>query len=551
MIAIDVELLTGRYVATSFNDRSRPEWPPHPARLFSALVATAADHCDVSELERRALEWLEQQGPPRVIASDADPRSVMTTYVPNNTNRVLADWSSHEDRLDAARAELEAAERDADTKARRRAKKAAEKAEAKLAERLASIVADDGRFNRSAGENANEMLPDHRGKQAKTLPSVAPPEPCIRYEWPGASPDDETRAALDALVRRMVRLGHSSSLVACRVLDGETNGHNPRLETWVPTDEGGTILRTVTPGQLTRLEHAHARHRGVDPRVLPAEHQAYRRASELATGAAPQTVFGEWIVLREVAPKGGHRLGLLLTRTEDVTRALRGALLHHAEDPPPAILSGHTPDGRPLERPHVAFLPLADVAGRHAGGAILGVAIVLPREIAPADRRAVLRAVGRWEQAGLELKMGRIGVMHLERITGDDPRKTLDPRSWTRPALRWASVTPIALDQNPGDLLSRDPTKAAEAAERAESIVATSCERIGLPRPKWVQLMRRSLFDAAPAAKRFMPYPRNGSGVRRVCVHVEMEFGEPVGGTVLVGAGRYFGLGLFRGKTEP
>ena len=55
MIAIEVELLTGRYVATSFNDRRVPEWPPHPARLFSALVATAAEHEDVAESGRRAL----------------------------------------------------------------------------------------------------------------------------------------------------------------------------------------------------------------------------------------------------------------------------------------------------------------------------------------------------------------------------------------------------------------------------------------------------------------------------------------------------------------
>jgi hypothetical protein len=31
-------------VAASFHDRAPPEWPPHPARLFSALVATASEH---------------------------------------------------------------------------------------------------------------------------------------------------------------------------------------------------------------------------------------------------------------------------------------------------------------------------------------------------------------------------------------------------------------------------------------------------------------------------------------------------------------------------
>lgn len=43
MFAITIELLGGSYVATAYNDRDRGEWPPHPARLFSALVATWAD----------------------------------------------------------------------------------------------------------------------------------------------------------------------------------------------------------------------------------------------------------------------------------------------------------------------------------------------------------------------------------------------------------------------------------------------------------------------------------------------------------------------------
>ena len=43
MFAIRVDLLTDRYYATAFNDRQQGEWPPHPGRLFSAMVATWAD----------------------------------------------------------------------------------------------------------------------------------------------------------------------------------------------------------------------------------------------------------------------------------------------------------------------------------------------------------------------------------------------------------------------------------------------------------------------------------------------------------------------------
>jgi CRISPR-associated protein Csb2 len=75
-LSIDVELLTGTYEASIGGER--PEWPPHPARLFCALVAQVA-----TEAERDALRWLEQQGPPEVLFPDAG-YSVPRSFVPTN-----------------------------------------------------------------------------------------------------------------------------------------------------------------------------------------------------------------------------------------------------------------------------------------------------------------------------------------------------------------------------------------------------------------------------------------------------------------------------------
>lgn len=557
MIAIEVELLTGRYIATRFDDRGKPEWPPHPSRLFSALVATATDDEEATPASRRALEWLEQQGAPRILASVAESRSVFASYVPENTPRVLGSWSKQEEKLDAAMAALAEAEARGDETVRR-LQTAADKARAKLDEQIASASRDDGEHHPSACSKACEMLPAHRGKQPRMLPSVTPHAPRVRYVWSDAAPDVAVTTALAELARGVVRLGHSSSLVACRVVGETTN--DDALAAWIPSDSGDEMLRTVEPGQLSRLERAFTRHRGFEPRVLPARHQRYRPPEEARTRTPERSVFGEWLVLREIAPHRGRRLGIQLSRTEDITRALRGALLHHADDPLPAVLSGHTPDGRPLERPHVAYLALADVAARRsretgatldvASGAVLGAALVLPRDIDSSERRAVLRALGHWQNAGMQLRMGRAGAMHLEHIIDRDPRTTLDPAKWTRPARRWASVTPVALDENPGDLHSRDPAVAARAAERAEELIARSCERIALPRPAWVQVMRRSLYTAAPAANRFMPFPQKGSGFKRVCVHAELHFDNPVAGPVLLGAGRYFGLGMCRPRSR-
>ncbi len=555
MIALDVDLLTGRYVASSFNDRAVSEWPPHPARLFSALLATAHEHEDITEQAREALVWLEHQGPPRILASEAQERAVVTVYVPGNTNRVLGDWSTQEGKLDEALAAVANAEHAGDEKALGRAQRAAAAAEKKLHQQMAGAVADDGKHNASSSAIAERLLPERRGKQPKTLPSVTPDEPRVRYLWSKATPDASIEAALSDLAKKLVRLGHSSSLVSCRLVTetgaGTETGASSVWQEWEPVEKGGHAMRTVTPGQVARLEGAFERHQGFEPRVLPFAQQLYRKLGDAPQAAPAESVFGEWLILRELDGEDGRRSGLRLQRTEDITRALRGALLHHADDPPPPVLTGHTPEGRPLERPHVAFLPLADVGSKHASGTVLGAAIVLPKDISAEDRRAVLRAVGRWEENALRLVLGRIGAVQLEHVTDREPRRTLDPEWWTRPSRRWASVTPVALDRNPGNLFSRDPKEAAEAAAAAEEIVASACEHVGLPRPKWVEIVRRSLFDAAPAARHYMPFPKKAAGngrLRRVCVHVELCFTEPVKGPVLIGAGRYFGVGLCRGR---
>lgn len=84
MLALEVILLLGRYAATDHRDRGRAEWPPHPGRLFSALVAAAARLPDPAPA-RAALRWLEALPPPHLRA-DPDPavQSVETAFVPVN-----------------------------------------------------------------------------------------------------------------------------------------------------------------------------------------------------------------------------------------------------------------------------------------------------------------------------------------------------------------------------------------------------------------------------------------------------------------------------------
>jgi CRISPR-associated protein Csb2 len=279
--------------------------------------------------------------------------------------------------------------------------------------------------------------------------------------------------------------------------------------------------------------------------LIPSHFQATNVPEALArTAPAPpastRSIFGECLVFRVEAD--GHQPRPPLSLTETVTRSMRAAVMRFSDDPPPAVLSGHAPDGRMLETPHAAFLALpADVCapeGRIREATVGGVAIALPGEVHPRDRAAIVCALERWERAGFRLLLGGAGVMRLSRETG----ARLD--AWVGPARRWASVTPVALERNPGQLLARDPAKAAAAVRHAEETVARGCAHVGLPRPTRVRVAPRSLFAGAPPASAFAPYPRRGNGFKRVCVHTELEFAQPVQGPVVLGVGRYFGVGV-------
>ena len=61
MIAIGIRHLNGWSMASDSADRNRPEWPPHPDRIFMALAA-AHFETDGGGAEQAALHWLERQG---------------------------------------------------------------------------------------------------------------------------------------------------------------------------------------------------------------------------------------------------------------------------------------------------------------------------------------------------------------------------------------------------------------------------------------------------------------------------------------------------------
>jgi len=567
MLALEIRFLTGRYAAAEVTDRIRAEWPPHPARVFSALAAALYDDPEPSEIEVRALEWLENAGHPEIIASDAARRALGQVYVPTNDQRALADIDRYIDAVQEAETALQYAERNGRTRAEKRLKAA----ESRLAEQSERSAAAGGT---GVPSQAAELLNRRLKPQPRPFPVAIPYDALVCMVW-SADPPDGISAALDAIAARVGRLGHSSSLVSMRFLT-TTNLPNVSESSrrWIPSDTGDRYLRSVTGvGHLASLRNAHQLHRQIEQRILPSAPVLYGlHSADNVKPEAPTTWFAHdtrtWIVFAVVASPEDRRRQLHdVSLAQHVARAMRGLILSKLDlhNSPPA-LTGHSRDGKPANQTHLAFVPLPDVrygtddVSRYASGAILGMALVPPADLDSGTRDMLLEAIFRAEREAaatrsqppdsppeppvLRLTIGRHGIVFIQRQRGVSSLYGLNPVRWTRPSTRWLTATPIALSRNPGNLRSRDPDVVRRAVESAEGIVAAECEHIGLPTPLKVWIHRRSLVGGAPAAHRFMPFPADGNGPRRVCVHAELLFDSPVRGPVLLGAGRYFGLGL-------
>ena len=122
--------------------------------------------------------------------------------------------------------------------------------------------------------------------------------------------------------------------------------------------------------------------------------------------------------------------------------------------------------------------------------------------------------------------------------------QSLSPKPYLRPARVWASVTPIVLDRH----LKR------RGDDEIREIIAGACENAGLrrPDPDRIQIGKHSAIEGAPAAgisTSARPWTRwrvPESLASRSLVHAVIDFERGTTGPVLLGAGRFTGLGLCR-----
>lgn len=224
-----------------------------------------------------------------------------------------------------------------------------------------------------------------------------------------------------------------------------------------------------------------------------------------------------------------------------LSEKLRNAVVKHCPEPVPEWVSGHTPDGRPSQTPHIAFLPLPFVGREHADGHLLGFALAIPNQVEQAEAGRCLNPLLGVSEYGamrqVRLYEGAIFEWTLELEDRDSPPVALRSRTWTRPARRWATVTPIVFDRHP---------KGRNKGDQGERMVAEACQRIGLPRPVDVVLSQVSLHLGVPHSRQFPTMRRKSDNGRLQHTHALVKFDRPVNGPVTLGAGRYRGYGMCR-----
>lgn len=562
-LRVHIRFITNRCIATRVDDRDHPEWPPHPGRLYMALVAAhfETDGADEDKLaERLALEWLAAQSPPRINALEVGTRKDITVHVPVNPDQ-----------------------------------------------------------SRPSDEDIKKMQFLHsalgikRLRQPRAFPTVIPlrpsgqseTDPDVTFEWRMASGLPEHLPALERLCRETIRVGHSSSLV---MVWTEAGAVNVDFEGWEPSDSAAELTcRIAVAGELDRLKDACRAERislfadlktEIESTSGKAQTAAKKRFAETfgqtykASARPPEPTpasLGVWQGYRRTdsAPGSQHQIyansyferdllvlakldGPMLNveRTLGLTQALRAALIgKHGHTEIPAWLCGHDSDGKPTSSPHAAFLALPFVGYKHADGHLMGLAIALPKGISPAERGRWLgpllvdQKTGEAAESALRLWGKDLPDWTLQLEERPSPPLILQNETWTKPSTTWASVTPVVLDQFPK--ASRTDDRKEWHAEVVE-IIKLSCTRAGLPEPvevdvdstawhvgvprAWAKTRRvrgrRKSPATGPLGDGFPSLPSKQSRPAKPQVHVWIRFDDRVCGPVLIGAGRFQGYGL-------
>lgn len=466
---------------------------PSPFRLFQALVAGAGISGPLDEESTQALTWLERLDAPIIAAPRTVRGQSVSMFMPNND-------------LDAKGGEV------------RRIG----------AIRLATKV---------------------------WRPLIFDAEMNWVYAWPFADVDVSQAEAVCALSEKLYQLGRGVDMAwawgeivdesTLEELLAEYDGIVRR-----PSGGDGLLLACPHAGSLEGLERRH--------RARRFRHEDGRRVFVQPPKASYRQLAYESPPVRHVfelcsATSSEQRAAWPLTGASSLVVAAREAArtrlcskMSSRVDEIERYLVGRRPDGSngaPTES-RVRIIPVPSIGMHYADRAIRRLLVEVPAAC-PLRSDDV-----RWGFSGAELFDPETGVKDVVLVPTDDD-DMLRHYGVGDTARVFRSVTPVAVPEQAKRHRIEPTRRFAEAKGGLERVVEIETARAAV-----VHALRHAAVRSAVAAIRVQREPFDAAGARAEPFaegtrfekerlwHVEIAFGAPVAGPLLIGDGRFLGLGL-------
>ncbi len=367
---------------------------------------------------------------------------------------------------------------------------------------------------RKSGEQQQEYLA-RKGVLVRPGVRVAPRNPSVRFFYDIQIGDDEL-AALEYRAARVGYLGCADSpvnLTVSRTSQIDADGTEDMA--WIPDPEGHEMVNIHAAGDVARWAaafEAWSKQGATRSQTRRYQPRSMYRQPDTAVPKPDQGGVRVWLHFQR--PVSGRRAAV-------VAHGLKQAALARYQEHggPPAWLHGHVSTGADYQL--ARFLVLPNVGHPHSDGRVHGAAVWVPEGVEESEARNLANSLHSIES--LSLADGK--TITIDRSHGG---WTTNPRRWTSPARRWVTALPAVSDRH----------------QRIDfEAVVRWCEQAGLPKPIQVRISRKPLVpggvDLHPTETR-----RPGHTQTRPYAHVELIFEDLVGGPVVIGAARSYGLGL-------
>lgn len=513
--AIEVRFLNGRYHGRDGN--AQPEWPPTPLRLFQAIVAGALSGrwvADGRQMAEATLRWLERLGAPNLLLGPQalELRPYRIAVANNQADRHISALKKHAylDKLLAGDKELKAVR-------------------PWLVGRQPLVYAwTIGSDVRPRAEAAREVIRrlvvlgtglDHAAADIKIQPEAPAMDGLVRFPI-GPSPCE---GSLDSLIAR-----HQADLA--------------RLKT-------GSLRENRPP----------VRHRAAESPVRDFSHLLFAIRTSIDEGDAPLPIQPEATAIVAQA----IRLSLAERLTEGLRRHPNG-IMTSAEEIERLVIGRGARTADKAGRVRVS--PLSSVGHAHADGMLRRVLVSVPSAF-PIPPESILRALaGRAFEVGPELSRAlSFRLVPIDR--GDNSERRMHERYLGR-ARVWRSVSPVVLPgyRSAASSMKALPLRDDQEAERARSdskrhlvegaLFERALMHAGLDGVAGFRLRREPFDPNLPRADAAWRLPVSAGDQGRAWlsgrpkVHAEITFDEAQVGPVLIGDGRFLGLGLFHTATD-